>query len=174
MVGVCSQILLNNFEIVFLRLISLPGDSLIPVVLVLIVVSNFLYKRKFVEAGILAIAPLIGNISKFLVKNYFQIPRPAEFGCQVLGNYGDVYSFPSGHTIFATIFFGFLAYLLLINKKKFIGFSLMVFILLVGVSRYLLGAHWILDVLGGYLVGGSILMTSILVYNHFSYEKSVK
>jgi 8-oxo-dGTP pyrophosphatase MutT (NUDIX family) len=40
-------------------------------------------------------------------------------------------------------------------------------ILFVGYSRVYLGTHWYLDVVGGYVLGGAILMVAVLVYEHF-------
>ena len=174
MVGVCSNLILDNTFIILLRVVSFPGDSWYPVALVFVAAGYFIYKKEYIAAGIIALAPLIGNMVKSLTKNYFQIPRPAEFGCKSLGEYGDIYAFPSGHTIFATIFFGFMAFLILRSKRKVLAIIPFAWVLLMGASRYLLGAHWAIDIIGGYMVGGSILTVAIMVYTHYSYEKRKK
>ena len=67
------------------------------------------------------------------------------------------FSFPSGHATIAISFYGFVFYLLF-KRYKFFGKIVVVPAailvgLLIGLSRIYLGAHFISDVLSGYLVG---------------------
>ena len=81
------------------------------------------------------------------------------------------YAFPSGHTVFATAFYGGLIYLLghwgafpdrPVLRRAIQG-ALALFILGVGVSRVYVGAHWPSDVVGGWLFGGLCLAALIAV-----------
>ncbi len=73
-------------------------------------------------------------------------------------------SFPSGHAMLSLVFFGFLAYLLLISSSrpgKIAGYALMVVILLIGFSRIYLNVHYATDVAAGFILGSVILAIMI-------------
>ena len=69
------------------------------------------------------------------------------------------FSFPSGHALFATCFFGGIAVLLshrlreLGSAEVLVWLAALVLILLIGVSRIYLGVHYPTDVIGGFAVG---------------------
>jgi membrane-associated phospholipid phosphatase len=80
------------------------------------------------------------------------------------------YSFPSGHAFTAMVIYGFLIYITGKSIKsdvlRFVIFSLSaIVIIIVGISRIYLNVHWVTDVLGGYAVGFSWLMLSIVIVN---------
>ncbi|MCU1474411.1 phosphatase PAP2 family protein [Amnibacterium sp.] len=67
-------------------------------------------------------------------------------------------SFPSGHTLNATVIAGVVAYLLVLRRRTAAGRTVtvaaaVVIALVVGLTRILLGAHWFTDVLAGWLLG---------------------
>jgi len=98
-----------------------------------------------------------------LGKLAFHRPRPLE---AVLLE--SSYSFPSGHASIAVGFYGFLGYLLLRSAPDLrsrvnrLLLTLLV-ILLIGLSRIVLGVHYLSDVWAGYLVGAGWLIIGIAV-----------
>lgn len=96
---------------------------------------------------------LIGNqLTVTVLKNIFARPRPdmAVFA-------ENSYSFPSGHSAASVAFFGFVFFILILERVGPIVVSFLVgitVILLIGLSRIYLGEHYLSDVLHGYLVGG--------------------
>jgi undecaprenyl-diphosphatase len=73
------------------------------------------------------------------------------------------FSFPSGHTMAATIGYGMLAYVVAVYwrprriRRRFIGLAAAGLAFLVGLSRVYLGAHFPTDVLGGFAAGAAWL-----------------
>jgi membrane-associated phospholipid phosphatase len=96
-----------------------------------------------------------GLILNAAVKQLFQRARP-QFDDPLLSL--TTYSFPSGHTAGATVFYGFLTVLLLAHVRErrwrvsiFAGASCMV--ILVALSRIYLGVHYLSDVIGAIVEG---------------------
>ncbi len=76
------------------------------------------------------------------------------------------FSFPSGHATISVAFYGFIAYCLIRNIKKWkykvnVFFAALVAILLIGFSRLYLGVHYASDIWGGYLAGAIWLIIAI-------------
>jgi len=115
----------------------------------------FLWRRRFFWLAALVSSVLGGALLNRLLKYVFQRPRP-HFDDSILKLTS--YSFPSGHTMMATVLYGVLAAYLL-SKTENLGMRLMVIlsasmlIALVGFSRIYLGAHYLSDVLGAMAEG---------------------
>jgi membrane-associated phospholipid phosphatase len=143
----------------------------IPVGLTLVVGATFWFKKKKHFAIAILLAPLLGNIVKSGIKELVKRPRPGWEGCQSLVTLKD-YSFPSGHTVFYTIFFGLLCwYGFKFLRDKWYGKLIYIFsglmVALVGLSRIYVGAHWITDVLAGYAIGAIIIVGTIYLLNKY-------
>lgn len=94
---------------------------------------------------------LFAEILKLIIQRH----RPFEAG--PYGVWGG-YSFPSGHTISATLFYGFLAvsFIPVLNRRHWrwlCGSLAAALVLAVGFSRVALGAHYLTDVLGAMVLG---------------------
>ena len=110
------------------------------------------------------IVPLLNLLAKTLIGR----ARPSVDLIHIV-NQLNGYSFPSGHVMHYTAFFGFLCFLsFTLLKPSWIRTLLLVVfgshVVLVGISRIYLGDHWASDVLGAYLLGGLCLIASIIFY----------
>lgn len=122
----------------------------------LIVYSNFNSKINSVSASILVIPSLVFGLFIQLVKNIVNAPRPAGVGDININFLEPVFqsnSFPSGHT--ASIFIVCLIWLKVAftNTK---GFQMHYFVivlcaLIISLTRVIVGAHWLSDVLASIL-----------------------
>ena len=122
----------------------------------LIVYSNFNSKINSVSASILVIPSLVFGLFIQLVKNIVNAPRPAgvdDININFLEPVFQSNSFPSGHT--ASIFIVCLIWLkvALTNTK---GFQMHYFVivlcaLIISLTRVIVGAHWLSDVLASIL-----------------------
>lgn len=114
----------------------------------------------------------LANLLVSLFKLVVSRPRPGG-EIQVLAE-STGFSFPSGHIVYATVFYGFLFYLApkLIRQPAIVGIVrvvLVLLILLTATSRIYLGAHWLSDVLGSFWLSG--LLLSITIYLHKIYSR---
>jgi membrane-associated phospholipid phosphatase len=129
----------------------------------------YLYLRRYKnEAFILFLGSGIAFPLSQALKGIFRTPRPS---LENLTHYlpTDIYGFPSGHVIFYTVFWGFLFYLTFKLTKidsiirKSLRLLALYFLIFVGVSRIVLDVHYLIDVIGGYIIGGGLLLTMIMV-----------
>jgi membrane-associated phospholipid phosphatase len=139
-----------------------------PSVVIEILALLFLWLTRLrLEAVFLALtllADLLGGILKIVVGRQRPTPNLVNVFQQIQQP-----SFPSGHTLHYTVFFGFLIFVFATNFKSswprnlaLIFFAAL--IVLVGPSRIYLGEHWPTDVLGAYLIGALFLAPLIAVY----------
>ena len=98
------------------------------------------------------------TILNMLVKRLVKRPRPTQELVTVVRVINEP-SFPSGHVMHYTNFYGLLIYLLATNwrsgKRRNTLISLCTLLIAcIGPSRIYLGAHWPSDVMAGYMYGG--------------------
>lgn len=119
------------------------------------------------EAVTALVAGYLPGLVNILVKDLVRRPRPGPDLVDVF-RILDSYSFPSGHVMFYTGFFGFLLFVsyTLFRRSLLRTILLILFgalIALVGISRIYLGQHWASDILGAFLLGG-LTLTFILQF----------
>lgn len=156
-----------NFISDQLKLISAFGSSLIAIILAVFIVFLFLVIKKHYLEAILNLFTVLSYPLSLALKNIFKEPRPSLINVNVYTKY-DIYGFPSGHVFFYTAFWGFLIYLTfrsVIKDKLFkhvIRIVSIYMITFIGISRVVLKAHWIGDVVGGYFFG--LIYLAILIF----------
>jgi membrane-associated phospholipid phosphatase len=125
-------------------------------VLAVVAVAVFLARRWYRGALLVAVTLLGAGLLDGGLKLLFGRQRPTPFFEYYPAP--ETFSFPSGHALFATTFFGGLAALLWKRLRhpalRFaVAIGAVVLILLIGFSRIYLGVHYPSDVLGGFTVG---------------------
>lgn len=159
-----------------MRAISALGTIWISVIIVAFSIGVFWVFRRRWEAVFLlltSIPPLINRALKELVDR----PRPADDLVRVLEETSTP-SFPSGHVVFAVVFFGLLFYLVSTAVKKSrirvpIQVVLALIVLLMGPSRVYMGVHWPSDAGGGYVMGLLFVFLLVWLYRRFSSGKGL-
>jgi undecaprenyl-diphosphatase len=153
----------------FMRAVSVIGNDWHPYALATVTILGLLILRFRAEAGALAFSTAGSAILNGVIKTLIARPRPSTDLVTVVRDM-ESQSFPSGHVTFYVCYFGFLffaAYALLPKgspARRLALFLLALPVLLVGLSRVYLGAHWPSDTLGGYVFSGLWLGLSLHLY----------
>ncbi len=148
--------------------VSAPGFAPWNVLVPLILASGIALAGRWRAAAFLLLATIAGGSAE-LIKNLVQRPRPPATLVHVVQDLS-TYSFPSGHVTSYTLVYGFSFYLAWTLLRPGILRTLLLLlsgglVLLVGPSRIWLGQHWASDVLGGYTLGGGLLLLIIWRYH---------
>jgi membrane-associated phospholipid phosphatase len=147
----------NSFIDQVMSLISTPGYMPeAPIIIGLTSLTLFVFKYK--KAALYVLFTLLAGLVSTILKALVNRPRPSDTLVRIVSKTTQQ-SFPSGHVLFYVVFFGFMVMLMfqLENIHKTVriivgGISLLM-IFLIPISRIYLGAHWLSDVLGGFLLG---------------------
>ncbi|MBI3040184.1 MAG: phosphatase PAP2 family protein [Chloroflexi bacterium] len=150
--------------------VSYAGATLPAVVTVTLTAAVLWFSGRKLEPVFIVLLTSLAALLNWLLKLLVSRPRPGHEFIQALGENG---GFPSGHTTYAVVFFGFLFYLLakLVKRPLVVGalrWLLVVLIIFSGVSRVYLGAHWPSDILGSLLLGGLLLAPAIVLYDNYA------
>ena len=143
----------------YLFIITNIGSTIGTVIVLIITCIIFLKRKIFSDFKYVFLNVSVGVILMQVIKSLIRRVRPS-WKWIVQGGF----SYPSGHTITAILFYGTL--ILLVNKKlkgKYktiltVLLSLMIF--LIAISRIYFGAHYLTDVLASIILGSIILIIS--------------
>ena len=156
-ISIKSEKVTNIFKIIT-NFAGIPFMIIIGIIILLL--------KKLKHKRFLIIINIINNtILNTILKLIFKRERPLD----LMLVEETKYSFPSGHTMIAIIFYGYIIYLITKSKyskkiKIIINTILSVLIFLIGVSRIYLGVHYATDVIASYLLGISYL----IVFTHYT------
>lgn len=166
----------SEIGIAIVSFITMFGEEM-----VMIAVLGFLYwsydKKfgKFVGLNI-----LVGTVANPMLKNlafrrrpYFDHPsikilKPVDASADIYNIAEQGYSFPSGHTTNSTVTYSSLA-MYKKNNKVLWGIAV-VLPFFVGLSRVMLGAHYVTDVLCGWVVGTGLMLLFSYLQTHVKNE----
>ena len=136
-----------------MNLVTDLGSILVIPALFVLVSLWLIVGRRYRSALFLLLASLGSLILQGTMKLFFARPRPQLPWASVLPDY----SFPSGHTMNAVVFYGAVALILwsIFGRRVGLAASLAAAIIALGVaiSRIYLGYHYLTDVVGGILAG---------------------
>lgn len=158
-----SKYLINNSLTPIIKVITNLGSASFLIGVTVLIWLVFKDKKIALFSSLnLVIIAALNQMFKFIL----QRPRPTEL--RLINETG--YSFPSGHSMISTAFYGYFIYLIYKKvKNKYLKWTLMILlsmiILMIGLSRIYLGVHYASDVLAGILFSISYLMLFIKITN---------
>jgi len=148
----------------FMYLLTTIFDLSLEFAIVVLCITVLVYLIKGKKYAILFPSALIaGGILTYFLKMFFNVSRPLD---TLIAPFGQ--SFPSYHSVIATIFFGMLIYIFNDYLKKpwrvILNIFCVVMVILISFSRLYLGVHWLSDVLGGILLGILVIYVSVKIF----------
>ena len=94
------------------------------------------------------------------VKLACHLPRPYWVSAAVTAySSGSSFGFPSGAAMYGAAMYGYIA---VVIRKWWVVLVCIIMLLTAGISRFLLGIHFVLDVLGGWILGFLLLAVFLL------------
>ncbi|MBF1674400.1 MAG: phosphatase PAP2 family protein [Scardovia wiggsiae] len=132
------------------------GSIKVTIALVAVAAVALWFTKHRTQAYVLAGAVATSAAFTWAVKIFVHRGRP-DLQYRI-GQVEDPYSFPSGHSLNSTVFYGTLAVIALYSaismaKKTVITILCTLMPLLIGIGRLYLAHHWFTDVLAGWAVG---------------------
>lgn len=148
-------------------IITMLGNELLLVLLLAVFFFSIIKKHKR-EAVRVVLIVLIGAIINLVLKDIIGRERPTTSPLIL----EPLYSFPSGHSMNAFVFYSMLVlYVRRVSRSwKLTAISTVLngcIIVLIGLSRVYLGVHYLTDVLAGFIAGFCLITTALVV------EKSI-
>ncbi len=145
----------------WMQYVSALASTSAVIILTLIMAFVLLWKRLWYWLSGLVFAVAGGIILNLLLKDLLGRARPG-WADAALADAG----FPSGHTMMATLIYGFIATYLILGTRSWparflIALMAIAVIFLIALSRLYLGAHYLSDVLGA-MAAGMVWLTLCL------------
>ena len=146
---------------VLAQVLTMVGSEVVVGALTAVVLAWLVLRhRRWRAAWLFGSTMVLAGGLTLVVKHVVSRSRPAP--AVMLGPVDTGFSFPSGHTLYSTVFFGLLAGLML---QRWAGPRSRVLVVAgwglmsggVGLSRLYLGYHWFTDVLAGWTIGIGVL-----------------
>lgn len=147
----------------YLRYLTHLGDGITVTVVSVLFGLVHLARKQWYRLSVLVVTVGAGEAVLWTMKAIFGRARP---GAQLAATTGA--SFPSGHSFAAVVLYGYLFFLLWSTTQRVgvrvLGGTVFLFIVVgVGCSRILLSVHWASDVLGGWTLGFTWLIASLVL-----------
>ena len=157
-------------NLAFFRIITEFGGIIL--LSILLIISFFIFSKKKDWYFLLSMM-LLELSSNITLKLFFGRPRPDYF--RVIEETS--FSFPSGHSMASTMFYGLMIYFLWqssIHKNYKILWTIVLFLLILSIliSRNCLGVHYSSDILGGVLCSLSLMFFGIFFYRTTDNKKA--
>lgn len=159
----------NEYLTSYFIWMSYIGSKKVYFPVLFILLMYFLIRRRYMTAILLMINFYGSRYMNYMLKLWYERPRPDI--SQLVTATG--YSFPSGHSMNAVAFLGFIAYItitehrLQLHQKILLIFISCFLIFSISISRIYLGVHYPSDILAGWAAGGSWLVLCIMFHQTF-------
>lgn len=152
----------------FFKIITLFGGEYI--ILFITFSLMFIKNKKYFLSVLFNMLSIVSL--NYMLKIFFLRQRPLDL--MIINETG--YSYPSGHSMIAVGFYGFILYLIWKSniKKSFktiLCVLISLLIILIGISRIYLGVHFPSDVIGGYSIAVFYLIIYTSIIRKKIYEK---
>ena len=153
---------ISDFKTPIVRGITNFGSAKIVIPLFAIASIIFILFKRGKYSLLLGLCLFFQVVLNFILKHIFRRTRPSVLRLVEQGGY----SFPSGHTMASSAFYGYLMYIIYKNvKNKYLKWGsiilLSLFVFLIGCSRIYLGVHYTSDVLAGFFISIAYLIIFI-------------
>lgn len=141
------------------------GEVLSMIVMSLILISILMLYKLKIHTLFIVISMLASTIFVPALKHSFDRERPSLLRLIEISGF----SFPSGHAVGSTIFFGSLGTIIShtnLNNKALLMTVCATFILMISSSRVYLGVHYPTDVLAGVVIGLAVVVGTSALLHH--------
>jgi undecaprenyl-diphosphatase len=155
----------TNLNPIFI-FITNTGNTIPTIIIASVITLLFIYYKKNLEAAVYPAYVLLIFLFNEGIKDIVKRPRPGIIRLVSAGNY----SFPSGHAMISMGSMLFLTYLIIIhiNKKRLsmiLRIILILYTVVLGLSRVYVGVHYISDVIGGWFFASVYAGIGIQLYD---------